>query len=195
MARPPGRPRGFDREEVLTQVYKTFRSRGFAATSLDDIAAATGLNRPSLYAAFGDKRAMYLAAIGVVRDGIAASADRLDAAGLDLRGTLEQLFEGSIRAYLSGDTGPQGCLAIGTATSDAVADPEIRAALAEVLHLIDRRVAHWFAQAGSTDPQGRARLVAAVMHSMSIRARAGQPVEDLQSMAADALDLLAPASG
>ena len=56
---------------TLRQVYKIFRSNGFAGTSLDDIAQATGLNRPSLYAAFGDKRTMYLAAIRMVRDSIA----------------------------------------------------------------------------------------------------------------------------
>ena len=44
-----------------------FWSDGFAATSLDDISAATGLNRPSLYGAFGDKRALYLQAYGQYR--------------------------------------------------------------------------------------------------------------------------------
>lgn len=192
MARAPGRPRGFDPDLVLTQVYNTFRSNGFAATSLDDIAQATGLNRPSLYAAFGDKRAMYLASIRRVRDRIAASADQLDAAGLDLRGTLKLLLEGAVDAYLSGKDGPGGCLAIGTAASEAVTDPDIRAALDEVLHLIDRRVAVWFERAGIADPLGPARLVAAVMHSMSVRARAGESRAVLESMATNALALFAP---
>src|SRR5271154_7290423 len=57
-----GRPRAFEPETALTQALDVFWQDGFAATSLDDLSAATGLNRPSLYGAFGDKRALYLQA-------------------------------------------------------------------------------------------------------------------------------------
>ena len=192
MSRNRGRPRSFDADVTLRQVYKIFRSNGFAGTSLDDIAQATDLNRPSLYAAFGDKRMMYLAAVHMVRDGIAESADRLDAAGLGLRATLDRWLKGSIEAYLTGDNGPGGCLAICTAVAESVSDAEIRSSLDQVLQLADERVARWFERAGAADPLGRARLVAAVMHSVSIRARAGQPREVLDAMAEDALTYLVP---
>ena len=58
-----GRPRSFDVADALDRARAVFWNLGFAATSLDDLAAATGLNRPSLYAAFGDKHALYLAAL------------------------------------------------------------------------------------------------------------------------------------
>jgi AcrR family transcriptional regulator len=58
--RPRGRPRGFIAEEVLERVRTVFMEKGFAAASLDDLAAASGLNRPSLYAAFGDKEQLYI---------------------------------------------------------------------------------------------------------------------------------------
>ena len=192
MARNRGRPRSFDADLTLMQIYKIFRSNGFAGTSLDDIAQATGLNRPSLYAAFGDKRTMYLAAIGIVRDSIAASADRLDAADLGLRATLDLWLKGGVKAYLAGDNGPGGCLAICTAVAESVSDAEIRSSLDDVLGVIDERVARWFERADMSDPLGRARLVAAVMHSLSIRARAGQPREVLNAMAEDALTYLVP---
>ena len=51
-----GRPRAFEPETALNQAMDVFWKDGFAATSLDDLSAATGLNRPSLYGAFGDKR-------------------------------------------------------------------------------------------------------------------------------------------
>ena len=54
-SRGRGRPRAFEPETALAQAMDVFWSDGFAATSLDDISAATGLNRPSLYGAFGDK--------------------------------------------------------------------------------------------------------------------------------------------
>ena len=58
-----GRPRSFDEGEVLEKARGVFWDLGYAATSLDDIVRATGLNRPSLYAAFGDKHALYMAAL------------------------------------------------------------------------------------------------------------------------------------
>jgi TetR/AcrR family transcriptional regulator, copper-responsive repressor len=60
--RPRGRPRAFEAETALTHAMDAFWKDGFAATSLDDLSAATGLNRPSLYGAFGDKRALYIQA-------------------------------------------------------------------------------------------------------------------------------------
>jgi TetR/AcrR family transcriptional repressor of nem operon len=60
MARPPG----FDKQAVLEAVQRQFRKTGYAGTSLDDITAATGLGRGSLYAAFGDKHSLFLEALG-----------------------------------------------------------------------------------------------------------------------------------
>ena len=57
--RPPkrrGRPRAYDPQVALARAAAVFWKAGYAGTSLDDLVAATGMNRPSLYAAFGDKR-------------------------------------------------------------------------------------------------------------------------------------------
>src|SRR5437868_8754755 len=61
--RSRGRPRGFDAEEVLERVRGVFLAKGFTGASLDELAAAAGLNRPSLYAAFGDKGQLYIATL------------------------------------------------------------------------------------------------------------------------------------
>ncbi|MFX9646043.1 TetR/AcrR family transcriptional regulator, partial [Acinetobacter baumannii] len=61
--RQRGRPREFDPDEVLDKVRAVFEEKGFAGASLDDLAAAAGLNRPSLYAAFGDKEQLYIHAL------------------------------------------------------------------------------------------------------------------------------------
>ena len=55
-----GRPRSFDADRVLGQVRDTFWRHGFAGTSMDQLSAATGLHKPSLYGAFGDKKALYM---------------------------------------------------------------------------------------------------------------------------------------
>lgn len=177
---------------MLKVVADRFRDGGFAATSLDDIVAATGLKRPSLYAAFGDKKAMYLATLARLNREIAASFDRLDDANLPMRETLASLFAYSIAAYLSGPDGPRGCLAIGTASAEAVTDPDIRTALDGIITLIDTRIEHSFVRHGVSDAAPRARLVGAILHSLSIRARAGQPREVLEQMAGDAIELIVP---
>jgi len=58
-----GRPREFDFNDTLERAMQTFWAKGYEATSLDDLCTATGLGRSSLYAAFGDKQALYLSAL------------------------------------------------------------------------------------------------------------------------------------
>jgi TetR/AcrR family transcriptional regulator, transcriptional repressor for nem operon len=58
-----GRPREFDFGDTLERAMQTFWAKGYEATSLDDLCAATGLGRSSLYAAFGDKQNLYLSAL------------------------------------------------------------------------------------------------------------------------------------
>ena len=61
--RSRGRPRAFITEEVLEKVRAVFMAKGFTGASLDELAAAAGLNRPSLYAAFGNKEALFRRAL------------------------------------------------------------------------------------------------------------------------------------
>src|SRR5688572_30717433 len=63
-----GRPRGYDPATAVARAANTFWKAGYAGSSLDDLSAATGMNRPSLYAAFGDKRDLYLKTLEYYRD-------------------------------------------------------------------------------------------------------------------------------
>src|SRR5260221_13442153 len=62
-AAPRGRPRAFDRDEALERAMQVFWRKGYEATSVSDLTRAMDINPPSLYAAFGDKERLYLAAI------------------------------------------------------------------------------------------------------------------------------------
>src|ERR1700677_5085431 len=108
-SRGRGRPRAFEAETALAQAMDVFWSDGFAATSLDDISAATGLNRPSLYGAFGDKRALYLHAYGQYRKRMNESFAPLFAAREPLRVKLRRILAAALDLYLSGPEGPRGC--------------------------------------------------------------------------------------
>jgi len=189
--RPRGRPRKFDADKVLAKALQRFRTHGFASTSLDDLAEATGVNRPSLYAAFGDKKAMYLAALARARLWLEASFDTLIAADYPIDKMFKALFIGAIDGYLTGESGPSGCIVINTAATAAGTDPDIRAALAEILALEDAKIETALRQAGSPSPQAHARLAASLLHSLSVRARAGESREALIAIAKDASALIA----
>ena len=130
MPRRRGRPRGFKPETALNQAMDVFWKDGFAATSLDDVSAATGLNRPSLYGAFGDKRALYLQAYSQYRKHVNEAFAPLFAASEPLRVKLKRILITALDLYLSGEEGPRGCFTVLTAASDAIADPEIHGLVA-----------------------------------------------------------------
>ena len=60
-----GRPRAYDPDTALARAMAVFWAGGYAGTSLDDVTAGTGMNRPSLYGAFGDKHALYLHTLAI----------------------------------------------------------------------------------------------------------------------------------
>src|ERR1700736_1378598 len=87
-----GRPRAFEAEIALAQAMDVFWSDGFAATSLDDISAATGLHRPRLYGAFGDQPAPFLPVYGQYRKRMNESFAPLFAAREPLRTKLTRIL-------------------------------------------------------------------------------------------------------
>jgi TetR/AcrR family transcriptional regulator, copper-responsive repressor len=177
-----GRPRAFEPETALTRAMDVFWQDGFAATSLDDLSAATGLNRPSLYGTFGDKRALYLRAYRQYRKRVNEEFAPLFQARAPLRAKLRRILLAALELYLSGEEGPRGCFTVLTTSSDAVADPEVRALVAEAIDSTDRAFGRLFADAraagelpAGADPRALARLASATIHTLSIRARARIP--------------------
>ena len=99
-----------------------------------------------------------------------------------LRIKLRRILVAALELYLSGEEGPRGCFTVLTASSDAVADPEIRALVAEAIDSTDRAFGRLFADAraagelpAGADPRSLARVAAATIHTLSIRARARIP--------------------
>jgi AcrR family transcriptional regulator len=197
-AKGRGRPRAYDPETALNQALAVFWSTGYSGSSLDSIAAAAGMNRPSLYAAFGDKHALYLKALEQYWD--QASADMhqaLTSPDLTLQQALMRFYEGQLSIYYSGEGQPRGCFAIGTATAEAVEHAEIRELLADRLSRLDHDLEERLrkaVQAGElssgADPAALAVLASAMLHSISIRARAGKPREELTELARNAVNVL-----
>jgi TetR/AcrR family transcriptional regulator, copper-responsive repressor len=192
--RPRGRPRAYEPEVALHQAMDVFWKDGFAATSLDDLSAATGMNRPSLYSAFGDKRALYIQAYRRYRQHVNETFTPLFAEAAPLRVKLRRILIAALDLYLSGDEGPRGCFTVLTASSDAIADEKIRALVGEAIANTDRAFGRLFADARAsgelapeTDARRLARMASATIHSLSVRARARIPRAEIEPIVDDAV--------
>ncbi len=199
-AEPPkrrGRPRAYQPEVALAKALDLFRKDGFAATSLDDLSAATGMNRPSLYGAFGDKRELYIKSYQRYRADARAAMVDIFKEELPIRARLERIYAVALDIYTSGESGPRGCFTVMTAASEAVADPDIRAMVLEGLVELDKAFAACFRRAKESgelpdgaDPAVLAQLASATAHSIAVRARARIPRKELQAIVNGALDVM-----
>ena len=128
------RPREFDADSVLESATRVFWTRGFDNTSLDDLCEATGLNRSSLYAAFGAKRDLYLSALARYEDGSSARiAAALD--GKPIRKGVKAFLDALIDSIVAGP-GRRGCFigncAAEMARLDRGAAARVRRSLARI---------------------------------------------------------------
>ena len=169
---------------------ETFWKSGYAGTSLDDLAAATGMNRPSLYAAFGDKRALYLEALRHYWRMGARDMREVLSEERPLRDALNDFYERAIAIYCGVPGRPPGCFSVSTAPAAAAEDEEIRIALAESVRRLDERLEALIRAAQErgeiaeiADPAALAMLGTATLHTIAIRARAGVGADELTRMA------------
>ncbi|MFU2330361.1 TetR/AcrR family transcriptional regulator [Pseudomonas sp. NFX98] len=193
-----GRPRAYDPQTALQQALGVFWSTGYSGASLDSIATAAGMNRPSLYAAFGDKHSLYIKALEQYWEVASAEMQAaLTDTGLTLREALLRFYEGQLSIYFSGEGQPRGCFAIGTATTEAVEDAEIRAVLSDRLSRLDADLEARLRTAiesgelkGDVDAASLAVLASSLLHSISIRARAGKSRSELTDLARNAVSVI-----
>ena len=188
MKRTRGRPRQYDEDVALQAAGEVFWTKGFSATSLDDLTVAMGMNRPSIYRAFGDKEAVYRKALMQFCQGMEAAFERTMLAEDDIRKALASFYQDALAVYTSGDQ-PKGCLVMGTAVAAAVCHPEIQADLLNVIRDLDQKIAKRLEQArdagqleASFDATGRAAVAQSLLHSLSLRARAGETPKRLRRM-------------
>lgn len=192
-----GRPRAFAAEVALARAMDTFRDSGFAGTSLDDLSAAMGINRPSLYGAFGDKRELFGKAYERYRAEMAEQFAAAFAPDLTLRQALEKAYATAIAVYSAGENGPRGCFTVMTAASEVMADERLRETVTAALASTDRAMLRLFERARErgelppdADVAALAPLAASVFHSLAVRARARAPRAELEALARGAVALL-----
>lgn len=188
------RPRSFDEGAVLDKAVEVFRARGFEGASIEDLERATGLRRASLYGAFGDKRAVYLAAL---RRYDSTNAERMMtqiSAAPTGRKALERLFSIVIEQSVAD---PCGCLLANAASENASRDPKVslcveagRRRVEGGLHAAVLRGLHDGSVKGSGDPRAAARFLFASVLGLRALAKAGASRAELAGVAETALKVL-----
>lgn len=197
------RPREFDQDEVLRIAFDQFWRNGVRGTSLTDIARDAGVQRGSLYNAFGSKEALFLVAYRRYADAYLGSVAKALGAG-SLRERLTAFFDLVITNFRAGSP-PRGCpttrglmeLAPG---GNEGPDENAREAFAELV----RRITALLEQALSVgarrgefngDPQAAALHIAAVTRGLAVLERAFDDETQLRKIAAHSVDLVLGKAG
>lgn len=196
-SRPVGRPRGFDRDAALDIALGLFWQRGYEGVSFADLTEAIGVAAPSLYAAFGDKRSLFRAAVAryEAREG---GAMALALSGEGTVAAIGRMFDQAAAAYTrrSANSG-QGCMVL-TALLGCSEELQDLAGLvrerreasdAAIRTRLERGIAEGDL-AASTDVVSLARFLSAVLRGMAIQARDGATENDLREVARVALQAL-----
>ncbi len=188
----PGRPRSFDPDQALDAALKVFWRKGYEGATLPELTRAMGINKPSLYAAFGNKESLYKKAIERYVRGPAAHVQ----AALDAptaREVAERMLYGAVD-LIAPARGPRGCFLVQSALACGDdADCARRAAMktrAEGEKLIRARLERAQDEgdlARSADPEALARFLSAVTYGLSVQAAGGASREELRAVVEVAL--------
>lgn len=184
-----GRPRSFDTPTALRAIEDQFRLTGYAGTSLDDVAAATGLGRGSIYAAFGDKHDLFMRSL----DEFCQRNEAYVAAVLD---GPDETAVARLHAFLlgaaqvgDGGTAPK-CMATKFAIELDKQDPEARERVARSFSVLRRRLRDCILAAqrhGDLDPSADADVLAGLVwtatRGLDVMASAGETTAELEPIA------------
>ncbi len=175
-----GRRKAFDPLVALDAAMETFWLKGYDGTSLDDLTAAMGINRPSLYATFGCKRELFEQALDHYGATVGGGAMRAFQAEPDIEMAV-RLFLTEAALLQTRDGGAKGCFIANCAQIVGKPNPCLQARLGEngqkMLDLIESRFAAERA-AGNVpndfDPKSRASILLDFMQAQAVRARSGE---------------------
>ena len=175
---PMGRPRSFDIDRALDRALQVFWRKGYEGTSLSDLTKAVGVNRPSLYAAFGDKKALFRKALDRYLTGPAAYTQEA-LKEPTARAVVERLLQGAADLNAA-PRNPGGCLMVQGALVCGEAADSIRQELTACRAAGEAAMRRRFDRAKSegdlpanVNPADLARYIATVLYGMAVQAAGG----------------------
>jgi AcrR family transcriptional regulator len=180
-----GRPRAFDLGRALDRALQVFWRKGYEGSSLSDLTKAMGINRPSLYAAFGDKGALFRKALDRYVNGPAAYMQEALKAPT-ARAVVERLLPGALDLNTA-PRNPGGCLMVQGALACGEASDAVRRELAACRAAGEAALRRRLQHAKSTgdlstdaDPAHLARYIATVIYGIAVQAAGGATRDQLQ---------------
>jgi AcrR family transcriptional regulator len=193
-ARPRGRPRSFDETGALEKATQVFWSKGYDGVTIDDLVAGMGVGRPSLYAVFGDKRAIFSRVLKAYAERKGASVAKALLSPRSLRDSITGLLRYAVESATDKGS-PRGCLLVCVAplVNDAEVRRFLRRSVAGAAALVERRFRDGV-RAGDIPPDFpvavRAIQVTDFARGLTMRARIGTPRKTLLREAEEAADLV-----
>jgi AcrR family transcriptional regulator len=182
-----GRPRGFDLDRALDRAVQVFWRQGYEGTAIGDLTAALGINRPSLYAAFGNKESLFRRVLERYTEQRACYlVDSLEER--TARSVVEHLLRGAADATTGPDL-PQGCLGVQGALATGADSEPIRQELASWRQAGEAAIRARLHRArdegdlpADADPAELARYVSMVMQGISVQAAGGATRDQLHRL-------------
>jgi AcrR family transcriptional regulator len=191
-ALPSGRTRQFDLDEALDRALEVFRARGYEGATLPELTRAMGINRPSLYAAFGNKEQLFRKALDRYQTGpmsFLTEALRKPTA----RAVVESVFSGFVRTQRDRDNA-RGCLIVSGALACGAEAESVRRELAQLRQGIVTALRERFERAvqdgdlpGGTDCATLALYTATVLNGLAVQSTSGATPKELRLVAALAM--------
>lgn len=186
-----GRPREFDRGEMLAKARDAFWVRGYEGVSMADLVEAMGIASARIYAAFGSKEQLFREAVELYETGEGGFAARALAEEETARSAIGRMLRDAIELYCRPGR-PSGCMVVAAATNCAAGNDAVGQWLAA--HRRERTAAIIDFLRGAeaelpdaTDPEALGDQFAALLHGLSVQARDGVPKERLLALVAQAM--------
>ncbi len=196
------RPREFDEQAVLDAAREQFWATGYAGTSMDAVAAATGLGKGSLYGAFGGKRALFLRVFDSYCERVAAEMTSEPPAPDDQAYARLCAHVRAVAAGVGADARHRGCLLAKGAAELSGHDPDVTARSRRTLEAVAAALAQDVRGAQrhgdvdpAADPDQLADLVLAVLRGIEALGKAGIDADRLENVAETALAVLPRTQG
>ncbi|MEO6256989.1 MAG: TetR/AcrR family transcriptional regulator [Sphingomicrobium sp.] len=182
-----GRPREFDVDEALAAALRVFWTRGYEGASLTDLTDAMGITRPSLYAAFGNKEALFRKALDLYeREKLAYVGEALKAP--TSRAVAQRLLQGALEMQTS-DCEPRGCMRIISSVTCGAEAESIRADLMARRQSSQRALCDRMQRAkdegdlpATIDVEGLCSYLGAILQGMTVQAGSGASKQQLESL-------------
>ncbi|HEY0086247.1 MAG TPA: TetR/AcrR family transcriptional regulator [Allosphingosinicella sp.] len=189
-----GRPREFCVHGALAAALRVFWSKGYEGASLSDLTEAMGITRPSLYAAFGNKEALFRKALDLYeREKLAYVQEALVAP--TARGVAERLLRGALENQAS-DSEPKGCLGVISSVACGSEAQSVREEVIARRRTVHTALAERFDRAkaegdlpAEVDPLGLTEYLSALLQGLMVQAGGGATREQLDAMVSTSLSL------